>query len=125
VYGIGTSTSDNPAIKPNNVSSTAFGGIFNNSLDADSVNWYLTTGLAEVLGSNTNNAFYFQIDDYASTTNWKPIQSYGAFVRPGSLNSMARGSGAFRDNTAVSSLVFYFANGLSYTSGTVELYGVN
>ena len=126
VYGIGLTTgSDNPAIKPNNVSATAFGGIMGNTLDADGVNWVLTTGLAEILGSNTNNAFYFQIDDYASTTNWKPINSYGAFVAPGTVNRIARGGGAFRDNTAVTSLVFYFMNGLSYSSGTVKLYGVN
>jgi hypothetical protein len=79
----------------------------------------------QVLGSNSDNAVFFQIENYASTTSFKPITTGGRYV--GRLSDVVGfgGSGGFNSTSAITSLVFSNTGGGSYTAGTVLLYGVN
>jgi hypothetical protein len=70
--------------------------------------------------TDANNAFTFTIDNYASSTNYKPITSYGLFT---SGSYQAWSAGGYYANTAVTSLVFANSGG-NLSTGTVLLYGV-
>ena len=84
------------------------------------VDWYLA-----VYGTDRTkdtNAWSFTIDNYTSTTNWKPFQMSGAYEQASSKDSMS-GGGAIRTNSAITSLDFVVGAG-TFTTGTVLLYGV-
>jgi hypothetical protein len=74
-------------------------------------------------GTSALNAVTVIFDNYTSTTNYKPLTSYGYAT----VNSAERGawnlSGAFHSNTAITSLQFSQAGG-NLSAGTVLLYGV-
>jgi hypothetical protein len=69
--------------------------------------------------NSTANAFACIINNYASTTNYKPFQHFGG--RDSSV--FVNFAGVFRSNSAVSSLTFNL-DGTTFTAGTVLLYGV-
>jgi len=78
-------------------------------------------------GLNTNNGtnvVAIQIDNYTSTSNFKPV-----ILRNGSTNSSSVGNayfaaGAIRTNSAITSLEFVQNSSANFTGGTVLLYGV-
>ena len=74
-------------------------------------------------GTSALNAVTVIFDNYTSSTNYKPLTSYG-YAR---VNSNEVGawnlSGAFHSNTAITSLQFSQAGG-NLSAGTVLLYGV-
>ena len=85
---------------------------------------YLNLGTTGYLRTTTNNAATIQIDNYTSSTNYKPINAYGyAEETGGSVMSFNIG-GAFVSNTAITSLQFSNTGG-NLSTGTVLLYGVN
>ena len=71
--------------------------------------------------TSADNSWAVRFDNYASTTSHKPFSFYGAWNNGGSNSSNF--AGAYRSNTAITSLVFRYA-GYSMTGGTVLLYGV-
>jgi hypothetical protein len=73
--------------------------------------------------ANGNNAWSLQIDNYTSTTRFKPFRFYGFYVNSSPTNRSISMAGAFRSNSAVSSIVFDY-EGNTFTSGTVLLYGI-
>jgi hypothetical protein len=82
----------------------------------------LTAG-ATLVRTDANNAWYVEIQNYASTTAYKPVLMYGNAETTGA-NPGLNGFGNFQSNTAVSSLVFSNAGG-NLSTGTVLLYGVS
>lgn len=81
-----------------------------------------TAGL--VNRNSSNNAFSFQIFNYASTTNYKPFNVTSIYERDTGTNKNPFFQfGGFFTNTAISSLVFANTGG-NFSSGTVLLYGV-
>lgn len=81
-----------------------------------------TAGL--VNRNSSNNAFSFQIFNYASTTNYKPFNVTSIYERDTGTNKNPFFEfGGFFTNTAISSLVFANTGG-NFSSGTVLLYGV-
>ena len=76
------------------------------------------------LGSGSNlNAFTMQINNYASTTEYKTINGQHGYNDTGNVQ---RGGGSFgyvRTTSAITSLVFSNAGG-NLSTGTVRLYGV-
>jgi hypothetical protein len=125
VYGLNLSATDYPKIKPNNSGNVFYSGICLASIVASSADWFLSTGGKQLVTANTNNAWTFQIDNYASSTNFKPLEFYGYFVGPADNNGV-NCAGAFQSNTAITSLVFTTNSGTNtYSAGTVLLYGVN
>jgi hypothetical protein len=73
--------------------------------------------------NNTNNAGVLIINNYASTTNYKPYQLIGQYVNNSSITETINGAGNVITNTAVSSLLFS-ADTSTFNGGTVTVYGV-
>ena len=76
------------------------------------------------LRTNASNAWALTIDNYTSTTAFKPINFNGFYVNNASVNTSIFGAGAFRSNTAITSLVFDYSGTNTFIGGTVLLYGV-
>jgi hypothetical protein len=74
--------------------------------------------------ATTTNTFATTIDNYASSTTYKPYITYGYYQRTGPGACASTISGAFASNTAITSLVFSNSGG-NLSTGTVLLYGVN
>jgi len=73
--------------------------------------------------NNTNNAFSITIDNYASTTNYKPYRVTGQYINNSSVTETTNGGGNILTNSAISSLKFT-ADTSSFNGGTVRIYGV-
>jgi hypothetical protein len=76
--------------------------------------------------TDPNNSFAFTIDNYTSSTRYKPFEYYGFYVNSsgGVSNNVVIAGGAFRSNTAITSLVFDYGGTNTFAGGTVLLYGV-
>lgn len=84
---------------------------------------YIELGATGWDGTNANNSTTLIIDNYTSSTNYKPISSYGYAKNSSGSDSTWSVSGSFISNTAISSLQFSQAGG-NLSAGTVLLYGV-
>jgi hypothetical protein len=73
--------------------------------------------------NNTNNAGVLLIDNYASTTNYKPYANRGQWINNSSVTESVNGAGNILTNTAITSLQFH-ADTSSFNGGTVKVYGV-
>ena len=76
--------------------------------------------------TDANNAWSLEFNNYTSSTTYKPFQYYGFYVNAsgGISNVAVSAAGAFRSNTAITSLVFDYGGTNTFASGTVLLYGV-
>jgi hypothetical protein len=72
---------------------------------------------------SSNSVWTLQIDNYTSSTTFKPFQFYGNIQNEVASRKSVIGSGAFRSNTEITSLVFA-RDGQTMNGGTVLLYGV-
>jgi len=125
IFGMNLSANDYAMLKPNNSNATKWSGIASTTVDSAGNDLFLTTGSFQMSSANTNNAFAVTIDNYASTTNYKPVNWYGFYVNPSDDRSVICG-GAFKSNTAITSLVFTTNSGTTtFSAGTVLLYGVS
>ena len=82
----------------------------------------MTSGY-DILRTDANNAFQLQIYNYASSTAYKPVETFGIYLNNDSQVEAANFAGGFKDNTAITSLVFSNSGG-NHSAGTVLLYGV-
>ena len=73
--------------------------------------------------NNTNNALVLTIDNYASTTNYKPYVNRGQYINNSGTTESVNGAGNILTNTAITSLQFT-VNTSSFNGGTVTVYGV-
>jgi hypothetical protein len=74
-----------------------------------------------VTRTDANNAWVLEIDNFASTTNYKPIRFYGSYNSAGVL---MQSGGTWSNNSAITSLRFTSAAGGTWAGGTVKIYGV-
>lgn len=89
---------------------------------------YLSPPSSQITRTDSGNSFYVRIDNYASTTNFKPLtvlgnclpQAGGVAANTGAVNF----AGGLNTNSAITSLVFLNSAG-NLSTGTVLLYGVN
>jgi hypothetical protein len=89
---------------------------------------YLSPPSSQITRTDSGNSFYVRIDNYASTTNFKPLtvlgnclpQAGGVAANTGAVNF----AGGLHTNSAITSLVFLNSGG-NLSTGTVLLYGVN
>jgi len=123
VSKINFASDDTMRIAPNATDSTQTIGVFNTTNQSSTNIWYPSWEVNNV-SANTNNAFSFTIDNYASTTSYKPISWYGVCTAGGPTIRAFNGSGAFKSDSAITSLVFSTQNGNNFNAGTVLLYGV-
>lgn len=73
--------------------------------------------------TNANNFFFFRIDNYASSANYKGIQTYCVYNNTSASLSGNVNLGGLSTTSAITSLVFSNSGG-NLSTGTVELYGV-
>ena len=130
IYGVTNSTASGSfRIAPNGTTNgfSALTAAYNTagaglSALADS---YLRPSTAyNILNSSAVNSFTVDIQNYASTTSYKSIQynlNYTATAGGDFTNEVQ--NGAFKSNTAISSLVFTNTGG-NFSAGTVLVYGV-
>jgi hypothetical protein len=105
------------------VATTSSNGVERNSYW--NLNFFNVSSVAWITVDRTsaNNAWYFQINNYAATNAYKTFQAYGYYNGEGDVWPMIN-AGAYSVNSAVTSLLFRNSGG-SHTAGTVLLYGVN
>jgi hypothetical protein len=82
----------------------------------------LTRGY-DTLRTSADNAWYFTIYNYTSSTRFKPFSYAGTYIDNDSASDVVNFQGAFRSNTAVTTLDFSQSGG-NFSAGTVLLYGV-
>jgi hypothetical protein len=70
------------------------------------------------------NAFVLLINNYASTTNYKPFNSYGSFQDVSDNNVPIFQNGDIVTTSAISSIAFYTTGYGTFNGGTVRIYGV-
>ena len=122
VYGVTNATADGFMKIQGNAADNATSTAVENAIGGDATRWFLNPTNA-LLRTDANNVFSFNIDNYASATNYKSFNWSGVFVGAGSTNRAIVGGGGFRTNTAITSLVFNNSGG-NLSTGTVLLYGV-
>jgi len=112
---------------PNNVSSSAMQlNVTTAATWSSSINTsvrFTNIGAGGSLFTSANNSWAFTINNYTSTTAYKPFSIYGAYQNPGNYQGFAS-FGSFISSAAISSLVFQ-CDGGNLSTGTVLLYGVN
>ena len=113
-------------IYPNNVTNlTNFFGTLNSTAIGDNDTHIRMAGSTQTLRTGGNNAWAIIFDNYTSTASFKPLQWYGVHTNNSSVNQITQARGAFRSNTAISSIVLTWVdNSSSFNGGTVLLYGV-
>jgi len=123
IYGMTNATADGyVSIRPNGSATITTTTTIDDTSSTSNTIWYLNSNAA-FDRTSANNAFAFTIGNYASTTNYKPVNWNGFYTAPGPANRGLVGGGGIRTNSAITSLVFLNSGG-NHSAGTVELYGV-
>jgi hypothetical protein len=86
--------------------------------------WPRLMGENNTLRTNADNACFIQINNYTSTTAYKPFIFYSRFINASSTQIAAFGSGCIQNNAAITSFAFDYEGTNTFASGTVLLYGV-
>jgi len=112
-------------IQPNSASgvyAVGFGNASTTAIALTNGDLQLTGSTSNVVkGTGANNAFSLTIDNYASTTNYKPIRWFGTYENATTTVSVNFAGGIALDS-AVSSLLFFPVG--TFNGGTVRIYGV-
>jgi hypothetical protein len=126
ISGLTTSAGNDEAFtcSPNNVNNlTDQTGVNDAAFINSKSNQVQLSGGSSTLRTSASNAWSFQINNYASTTAFKPFELYGRYQTGASTFAAIINAGVFRSNTAITSLVFNYATS-NMNGGTVLLYGV-
>ena len=125
VYGVTANTNNNElSIQPNAVSNlTDYIRSLDSGVQSNKNQEIGLFGGGYSLRTDSNNAISLRIDNYTSTTNYKPLIWSGFFVETTPTNKPIIAGGAFRSNTAITSLDLKYG-GNTFSAGTVLLYGV-
>ena len=91
---------------------------------AENAATFLRTSADNLLRTSSDNAGNMFIYNYTSSTNRKLVEVQMAFVGP-TNNNVHLTNCLFLSNTAVTEVNFFLDNAASFSTGTVELYGVN
>lgn len=90
-------------------------------------NIYLSTKASALTRTDSNNAWNLTIDNYTSTTNYKPFIAIGTMLPQAGGTASSTGAinyaGGIGTNSAITSLQFANTGG-NLSTGTVLLYGV-
>lgn len=117
----------NLVIEPNSTANNArWGGIFQDGAAAVT-NYQTTTWRLSfynvIKANNGDNAWSLRLDEYASSTAYKPFQMYGTYYGGNNQDQSGIAGGAWYNATAVSSLKIS-TSASTFSAGTVDLYGV-
>jgi hypothetical protein len=126
VYGVANASANYlMSIQPNGTANLAYypnHGNVNNTYATDKNTNADILGNATSTQGNTNNSTVLIIDNYASTSAYKPFQ-YTGFITATAGDYGFTSSGGIKTNSAISSLKFVPSSG-TFSAGTVLLYGV-
>jgi hypothetical protein len=128
VFGVTNATGDGKLrIAPNGSTSitTMFGTNSNTSVSMGP-NEYIHLNAFDLPMKRTDadNSFFVQINNYKSTTNYKPVIVAGVYYAAYAFTQFCVSmGGGIQTNSAITSLVFSNAGG-NLSTGTVRLYGV-
>ena len=75
--------------------------------------------------TDADNCWNVTFDNYTSSTSFKPVAYYGRFVDSPNGTTVVTAGGAFKSNTAITSIVLDYGGTQTFAGGTVLLYGVN
>ena len=95
-------------------------GTANNSIDGSTG---FTMSSYSVKASNSDSFFDIEIPNYANTTTRKIAETYAAFIEPTSINCAVGGKITWSGTAAISSINIQASAG-TFSSGSVEIYGV-
>ena len=73
--------------------------------------------------TSANNAWKIVFTDYASTSNYKSLHSFGTFFNLDGEQSAFTNMGGITSNSAINSIVVSNSGG-TFSAGTVKIYGV-
>lgn len=112
-----------------NGSYTITNGVTNNngatlSAEIDFIRFCGSGGAGGMDANDGNNCWTLTIDNYTSTTAYKSFDVYGGFKIGGGVRKFSLAMGSIDTNSAITSMAFKFDTGVSFNSGTVDLYGV-
>lgn len=127
IFGVTNATADGQFnVNPNNASVCQLIGQRGTTASAQDAltNSALITNGAAPLRTSSNNAWTFIIDNYASTTAFKPTQWYGTYVVSGPATNINHYVGSTATTSAITSIQFSNSGG-NLSTGTVLLYGVS
>jgi len=129
IYGMTNATGDGTLnISPNNANNAATTGVTG---DGSTGTTFASSSAANSIGSriamtrtNANNVIYLTIRNYTSTTIQCGVELVGKFsASSGNIGSVSLGGGYYQA-AATTSMVFANSGG-NWSTGTVEIYGVN
>jgi hypothetical protein len=130
VYGVTNDTADGTFFwRPNNTANlgcyrypngdTTFSASFGGDI-------FFNTASLNYQSSSTSNSQQIVINDYASSTAYKPFTQTGLFkVTDGTDAAGTYALGGIKTTSAITSIGFHKGGGGSFTAGTVKIYGVN
>jgi len=125
ISGVSANTSDNRLrCLPNNVSNSGNYSSVVNDVTYSETNQAIRLTVPNSLRTNSANGWALTIDNYTSTSALKPFNYSGFYVDTASTNTSTFAGGAYRSNTAITSLVFDYGGTNTFIGGTVLLYGV-
>jgi hypothetical protein len=130
IFGVTNATANGFfKMRPNNSSViTTYAGIDSSGAGSATVQSgqldeiYLSTRQSGLNRTSSNNSFMVLIDNYASTTNYKPLRVVGNMLCGG--QGQVLWGGGLNTNSAITSLVLLNTGG-NFSTGTVLLYGVS
>jgi hypothetical protein len=110
---------------PNNVNNLAdTSRVMNGTAGSANDTWVQLSAAENILRTNADNVFALQFDNYTSTTTYKPFTLVGTFSNVTPIRRTYFAGGAFKSNSAISSIVIDVEGTVSFSTGTVLLYGV-
>jgi hypothetical protein len=80
---------------------------------------------ADTSRTNANNAWAITIDNYTSSTAFKPFNYYGRWIDTAAAARTIFAGGVFCSTTAITSIVFDYQGINTFAGGTIRFYGVN
>jgi len=125
VYGVTGNTSNSRVRGAINGAATnhKYQEVFNGAAanGADSAIFFVPSS---TLRTSANNAWVLKIDNYTSTTNYKPFTFQGTFTDASSTLLSVNSGGAFSSNSAVTSFTVDYGGTNTLAGGTCLIYGV-
>ena len=124
VSGVKNGTNDTQLfVKPNNGNIATSTYTVNSDVANEIGGAIKFTGNSNMERAAGGNAFALTIENYASTSYFKPFNYFGRFILDGTARAI-NASGGLETTSAITSLVFSNGSGYSFSDGQVLIYGV-
>jgi hypothetical protein len=125
ISGVTNATSDNNfRLMPNNVTNLSDYTQIRQASTSTAGDARITlSGGTNLTRTDANNLWTMEFNNYTSTNSYKSFNFVGSFVTGGTRTNIWT-AGVFKSNTALTSLVFDVEGVVSFSTGTILLYGV-